>query len=50
VEACDERDPLLLIFAQNFPEFEPVRADPRFAEILVRLRVACGPSWSARLQ
>jgi serine/threonine protein kinase/tetratricopeptide (TPR) repeat protein len=39
-QACDERDPLLLILqASEFPGYQQVRNDPRFAEIRGRLKL-----------
>jgi serine/threonine protein kinase/tetratricopeptide (TPR) repeat protein len=38
-EACDERDPLLVIFARVFPLYRRVREDPRFADVLRRLKL-----------
>jgi len=36
-QACDEREPILLLTARGFPSLKPLRADPRFADILRRL-------------
>ena len=38
-EGCDERDPVLVLYARNFPIYDRVRADPRFADVLRRLRL-----------
>jgi serine/threonine protein kinase/tetratricopeptide (TPR) repeat protein len=39
-QACDEREPLLLILQANeFPGYERVRDDPRFAEIRARMKL-----------
>ncbi len=36
-QACDEREPILLLTARLFPALNRLRADPRFAETLRRL-------------
>ena len=36
-ESCDEREPTLLIMAQDFPDSIRLRQDPRFAEIRRRM-------------
>lgn len=36
-QACDEREPLLAIFARVFPDLQRLRDDPRFAGVLRRL-------------
>ena len=36
-QACDEREPILVIFTRNFPNGRRLRADPRFADILRRV-------------
>jgi hypothetical protein len=36
-QACDEREPLLVLEARLFPDMQPLRDDPRFAEVLRRL-------------
>ena len=38
-QACDERDPVLIIVARDFPPFRRVSDDPRFGEVLRRLRL-----------
>ena len=37
LQACDEREPLLLLYSRWIPDFQPLRDDPRFAEVLQRL-------------
>jgi adenylate cyclase len=36
-QACDEREPALIIFTRVFPNGQRLRADPRFADVLRRL-------------
>jgi hypothetical protein len=36
-QSCDEREPLLVLFARNFPTLRRLREDPRFADVLRRL-------------
>jgi TolB-like protein/Flp pilus assembly protein TadD len=36
-EACDEREPVLIILARTFPDWNHMRQDPRYAEIRRRL-------------
>jgi eukaryotic-like serine/threonine-protein kinase len=36
-QACDEREPLLVLAARNYPGTQRLRDDPRFAEVLRRL-------------
>ncbi len=36
-QACDEREPVLIFTARNFPDARRLRDDPRFAEVLRRL-------------
>jgi serine/threonine protein kinase/tetratricopeptide (TPR) repeat protein len=36
-QACDERDPLMLIMARNFPHYRRLRDDPRFGDVIRRL-------------
>ena len=36
-QACDEREPILIAFARNFPDARRLRDDPRFADVLRRL-------------
>jgi serine/threonine-protein kinase len=36
-QACDEREPLLVILARTFPDWHRLRQDPRFADIRRRL-------------
>jgi serine/threonine-protein kinase len=44
-QACDERDPLMLILqASEFPGYQRVREDSRFAEIRVRMRLPFRPA------
>jgi tetratricopeptide (TPR) repeat protein len=38
-QACDERDPVLVIVSRSFPPFRHVRDDPRFGDVLRRLRL-----------
>jgi serine/threonine protein kinase/Flp pilus assembly protein TadD len=38
-QACDERDPALIIMARVFPDFRRVREDSRFPQILKRLNL-----------
>jgi hypothetical protein len=38
-QACDERDPVLVIVSRHFPTFRRVREDPRFGDVLRRLRL-----------
>ena len=38
-QACDERDPVLLILCRVWPSFARVRNDPGFAEVAKRLRL-----------
>jgi hypothetical protein len=35
--ACDERDPLMLIMARNFPHYRHVCEDPRLGDVIRRL-------------
>jgi hypothetical protein len=35
-QAADERDPLFSLFYLNYPDFDAVRADARFADIVAR--------------
>jgi serine/threonine protein kinase len=37
LQACDEREPILIVMAQHFPDTQRIRDDPRFAEVLRRL-------------
>jgi TolB-like protein/Tfp pilus assembly protein PilF len=37
--AYDEHEPTLVLFAGHFPEYHPLREDPRFFDILRRLRL-----------
>jgi predicted deacetylase len=39
LQACDERDPFLIIVAPVFPQFRRIREDTRFADIRRRLRL-----------
>ncbi len=36
-QACDEREPGLIIFARVFPDWRRIRDDPRFADVMRRL-------------
>jgi tetratricopeptide (TPR) repeat protein len=36
-QACDEREPLLILMARTFPDSQCLRDDPRFAQVLRRL-------------
>jgi tetratricopeptide (TPR) repeat protein len=36
-QACDEREPILLIMARLFPDLRRLREDPRFQDVLRRL-------------
>jgi serine/threonine protein kinase len=37
LQACDEREPMLILLARNFSDLQRLRDDPRFAEVLRRL-------------
>jgi len=37
--ALDERDPLFVIMARNWPYYDELRADPRFLSIVEELRL-----------
>ena len=37
LQACDEREPILVLYSRVFPDLQPLREDPRFAEVLRRL-------------
>ena len=37
LQACDEREPILILYSRTFPDLQPLRNDPRFAEVLRRL-------------
>ena len=37
LEACDEREPVLIILARTFPSWNRLRQHPRFAEVRRRL-------------
>ena len=37
LQACDEREPILILYSRTFPDLQPLREDPRFAEVLRRL-------------
>jgi len=37
LQACDEREPLLVLLARNFADLQRLREDPRYAEVLRRL-------------
>jgi serine/threonine protein kinase/tetratricopeptide (TPR) repeat protein len=37
LQACDEREPFLIIMAKHFPDTQRLRDDPRFDEVLKRL-------------
>jgi hypothetical protein len=37
LQACDEREPMLILLARNFSDLQRLREDPRFAEVLRRL-------------
>jgi hypothetical protein len=39
MQACDERDPFLIILSRVFPQFKRVRDDPRFADVRRRLKL-----------
>ena len=39
-DAADQRDPLFSLFYLNYPDFDAVRADPRFAGIVARFNQA----------
>jgi hypothetical protein len=36
-QSCDEREPLLVLFARNSPNLRRLRDDPRFADVRRRL-------------
>jgi uncharacterized membrane-anchored protein len=36
-QACDEREPILLLMARRFPDLQRLREDPRFQDVLRRL-------------
>jgi tetratricopeptide (TPR) repeat protein len=36
-QSCDEREPIMVLFARNFRNFRRLREDPRFADVLRRL-------------
>jgi hypothetical protein len=36
-EACDEREPVLVIYARQFPDMRRLYDDPRFGEVRRRL-------------
>ena len=38
-KACDAREPTLVLFARIFPDYQRLRDDPRFDEILRRLKL-----------
>ena len=38
-QACDERDPFLLVVARVFPHYRRVREDTRFGDVLRRLKL-----------
>jgi len=37
MQACDEREPILVLYSRTFPDLQCLRDDPRFAEVLRRL-------------
>jgi serine/threonine-protein kinase len=37
MQACDEREPVLILYSRTFPDLQCLRDDPRFAEVLRRL-------------
>ena len=41
-QALDERDPLFVLLARTWPDYEPLRADSRFQEIVSQLGL---PGW-----
>jgi adenylate cyclase len=42
-QALDERDPLFVLLARSWPEYEPLHKDSRFLDIVGRLRLpSCG--------
>jgi hypothetical protein len=36
-QSCDEREPVMVLFARNFRNLQRLRNDPRFADVLRRL-------------
>jgi serine/threonine protein kinase/tetratricopeptide (TPR) repeat protein len=38
-QACDEREPLLILYARIFPDTQRLRDDPRFGDVIRRLRL-----------
>ena len=38
-QACDAREPILVLYARIFPDYQRLRDDPRFDEILRRLKL-----------
>lgn len=45
-QALDDRDPLFVLMARTWPDYEPLRADSRFLDIVGRLNL---PGWSAAI-
>ena len=43
LQACDEREPILILLARGFPDSQRLRADPRFAEVIRRLALPSMP-------
>ena len=37
LQACDEREPILVLYGRTFPDVDRLRKDPRFAEVYRRL-------------
>ena len=37
LQSCDEREPMMILLARNFPSLQRLRDDPRYAEVLRRL-------------
>jgi serine/threonine protein kinase/Flp pilus assembly protein TadD len=37
LQACDEREPIVILYSRTFPDLQPLREDPRFAEVMRRL-------------
>jgi hypothetical protein len=43
-QALDDKDPLFVMLARTWPDYERLRADSRFREIVSQLRL---PGWNA---
>jgi serine/threonine protein kinase/Flp pilus assembly protein TadD len=41
-QSCDEREPVMVLFARNFRNLHRLREDPRFADVLRRLALPAG--------